>query len=87
MPEATQTAAYGGFRPRPYIGRHVRPLPPAPPVQLSIPERIESLIQSAGLARENARIARQRNDEAGASAAFSRAHEYLEMARELRALT
>ena len=84
--QATQTAADGGYRPRPYIGRHVAPLLPASPAPLSIPERIASLIQSAGLARENARIARQRNDEAGASAAFARAHEYLELARELRVM-
>ena len=82
---ATEKPVQAEFRPRPYLGRHVPPSPPARPVAPTIAERIEILIESVSMARRNARNAMRDGDYVRASAAFYRAHDYVEMIRELRA--
>ena len=81
---ATEKPAQAELRPRPYLGRYVAPEPPVRPAQ-TIQERIEILIESVSMARRNARNAMRDGDYVRASAAFYRAHDYVEMIRELRA--
>lgn len=71
---------------RPYVGRHIPPPHRNPPPPQSIEERIAVLVEAVGMARSNAHIAARNDDYARSSAAFYRAHKYVEMIRVLRGL-
>ena len=68
---------------RPYVGRYVSEATPRPN-KLTRNERIELLLQAAHLARTTANEFTREGLPNMASAAFHRAHTYIEMVRELR---
>ena len=72
-------------RSRSYVGYYDPPPPRDPPPPQSIEDRIAVLIDSVVMARDNARRHVRDGDFTSASAAFYRAHEYVENIRFLRA--